>query len=64
MSHRYFDDEQKLDFAGSEPLLLDFENDSGVAIAYTLAGGLMEICGPLFWGALILGFLSAEFTPL
>ncbi len=26
-----------------------------------LAGGLMEVLGPLFWAVLIVGFLFAEF---
>ena len=32
-----------------------------LATAYLLAGGLMEVCGPLFWAILAAGFLLAEF---
>jgi hypothetical protein len=41
----------------SEPDLLD---DPALAAAYLVAGGLMEICGPLFWAVLVIGFLIAE----
>jgi hypothetical protein len=60
MSDRYFEQAQDLEFAGREPLPLDFGNAPGLAIAYLLAAGLMEIFGPLFWMALIMLFLFAE----
>jgi hypothetical protein len=40
---------------------LELPEDPAVEIAYRLAGGLMEILGPLFWAVLILGFLFSEF---
>ncbi len=43
--------------AASVPDLLD---DPALAIAYLLAGGLMEVCGRLFWAVLVVGFLIAE----
>ena len=42
---------------------LDLTNRPALAIAYLLAGGLMEFCGPLFWAALAVGFLFAQFSP-
>lgn len=39
---------------------LDLVDRPGLAIAYLLAGGLMEVCGPLFWAILAAGFLYAE----
>ena len=43
--------------AASKPDLLD---DPALAAAYFLAGGLMEVCGRLFWAILVVGFLIAE----
>ena len=43
--------------AAAEPDLL---NDPTLAAAYLVAGGLMEVCGPLFWAVLVIGFLMAE----
>ena len=40
---------------------LDLVDRPALALAYLLAGGLMEICGPLFWAILAAGFLFAEF---
>lgn len=39
----------------------DLTDRPALAIAYLLAGGLMEICSPLFWAILVAGFLFAEF---
>ena len=39
----------------------DLLDRPGLATAYLIAGGLMEICGPLFWAVLVAGFLFAEF---
>ena len=44
------------------PAELDLVNDPALAIAHLLAGGLIEVCGPLFWAALAIGFLLAEFS--
>jgi len=63
MSDRYFDEHQELDLTGHQSLHLDFEKYPGVAIAHVLAAGLMEIFGRVFWAALILLFLFAEFSP-
>jgi hypothetical protein len=41
---------------------LDFVDRPALATAYLVAGGLMEICGPLFWAILAAGFLVAEFS--
>jgi hypothetical protein len=43
--------------AAAEPDLLD---DPALAAAFLVAGGLMEVCGPLFWAVLVVGFLIAE----
>jgi hypothetical protein len=39
----------------------DLVDRPALAVAYVLAGGLMEICGPLFWAVLATEFLLAEF---
>jgi hypothetical protein len=44
-----------------DPRAPDLSDRPMVAIAYLLAGGLMEILGPVFWAVLIVGFLFAEF---
>ena len=62
MSDWYFEGEEERAFVGHEPLPLDFDSDPAAAIANILAGGLMEVCGPLFWGMLIVGFFSALFS--
>ena len=48
----------------AEPITpdLDLVDRPGLALAYLLTGGLMEICGPLFWSILGAGFLVAEFA--
>jgi hypothetical protein len=33
-----------------------------IVVAHLLAGGLIEICGPLFWGAIAIGWALAEFS--
>ena len=43
--------------AASEP---DLRDDPLLAAAYLVAGGLMEVCGRLFWAVLLIGFLMAE----
>ena len=43
--------------AAAVPDLLD---DPALAAAYLLAGGLMAVCGRLFWAVLVVGFLIAE----
>jgi hypothetical protein len=48
--------------AESERPALALPENEAVAIAELLAGGLMEVLGPLFWAVLIVGFLLAEFT--
>jgi len=35
-------------------------DDPALATAYLLAGGLMEVCGRLFWAVLVVGFVIAE----
>jgi hypothetical protein len=35
-------------------------DDPALAAAYLLAGGLMEVCGRLFWAVLVVGFVIAE----
>jgi hypothetical protein len=40
---------------------LDLIDRPALATAYLVAGGLMEVCGPLFWAILAAGFLVAEF---
>jgi hypothetical protein len=45
----------------SDPRVPDLSDRPVVAIAYLLAGGLMEILGPVFWAVLIVSFLFAEF---
>jgi hypothetical protein len=40
--------------------LPDVLDDPALAAAYLVAGGLMEICGRLFWAVLAVGFLIAE----
>jgi hypothetical protein len=59
----YFDEERELDFAARELALPNFKNAPALAIAYPLAGALMEICDPLFWMAVILPFLFSELSP-
>ena len=39
----------------------DLTDRPALAVAYLLAGGLMEALGPLFWAILVAGFLFAEF---
>jgi hypothetical protein len=41
---------------------LDLADRPALAVAYLLAGGLMELCGPLFWAILAVGLLFAEFS--
>jgi hypothetical protein len=43
------------------PRAPDLSDRPMITIAYLLAGGLMEILGPMFWAVLIVGFLFAEF---
>ena len=38
----------------------DLTDRPALAVAYLLAGGLMEVLGPLFWAILGAGFLFAE----
>jgi len=38
----------------------DVLDDPALAAAYLVAGGLMEVCGRLFWAVLVVGFLIAE----
>ena len=38
----------------------DVLDDPVLAAAYLLAGGLMEVCGPLFWAVLVVGLLIAD----
>ncbi|HEX6442718.1 MAG TPA: hypothetical protein VF007_11060 [Stellaceae bacterium] len=38
----------------------DLAERPSLAVAYLLAGGLMEALGPLFWAILGAGFLFAE----
>jgi hypothetical protein len=38
----------------------DLLDDPALATAYLLAGGLMEVCGRLFWAVLVVGLLMAE----
>lgn len=53
-----------IDHAPPEPAAVpDLLDDPGLATAYLLAGGLMEVCGPLFWAVLIVGFLIAGLPP-
>jgi len=37
-------------------------DDPALGLAYLLAGGLMEVCGPLFWAVLVVGFVFAELS--
>ena len=46
--------------AQSEPVPLDLSNRPVVALAYTIGGCLMDLFGPMFWAALIVGFFYAE----
>jgi hypothetical protein len=55
--------DQALTASAAEPVTpaLDLADDPTLAVSYLLAGGLMEICGPLFWTVLAGGFLFSEF---
>ena len=55
-----FDDSEQQTRA--DAVELDLGDDPALIAAHLLAGGLMEICGPLFWGALIVGWLFAAFV--
>jgi hypothetical protein len=47
--------------ADREHTVLAQPDDPALETAYWVAGGLMEVLGPLFWAVLIVGFLFAEF---
>ena len=42
---------------------LDFVDHPALAVAHLLAGGLLEILGPVFWAVLAAGFIAAECAP-
>jgi hypothetical protein len=49
-----------IDQAPEPAAVPDVLDDPALATAYLLAGGLMEVCGPLFWAVLVVGLLIAE----
>jgi hypothetical protein len=49
-----------IDKAPEPAAVPDVLDDLALATAYLLAGGLMEVCGPLFWAVLVVGLLIAE----
>ena len=46
--------------AGPEHSVPGLPYDPAIDTVYLLASALMEVLGPLFWAALIAGFLFAE----
>ena len=38
----------------------DFTDQPGIALLYAITGNLMELLGPIFWGALVMLFVRAE----
>jgi hypothetical protein len=42
----------------SDPGSPGTDDDPGLAIAYHVAGAVMDIAGPLFWAALVLAFAT------
>jgi hypothetical protein len=40
--------------------LVDLAGQPVIAFLYTIGGWLMDLFGPMFWAALIVGFLNAE----
>ena len=60
MLDSYFDDEKE--FPEQQPRLLDCDGDPVLAIVNILADSWFEVCGPLFWGTLIIGFFCAAFA--
>ena len=43
-----------------QPIAIDFSDRPTLALLYALSGWVMNFLGPMFWAALIVGFLYAE----
>ena len=60
MRYPIVDWEVRPNAAPSEPVPTDLSNRPVIALAYAIGDSLMELFGPMFWAALIVGFLYAE----
>ena len=43
-----------------QPVSIDLAGQPAIAFLYAIGGCLMDLFGPMFWAALIVGFFYAE----
>jgi hypothetical protein len=59
--HARYPKREPMAFPAEQPGELDFADQPLFAVLYTISAALFEFFGPMFWAALIVLFIQAEF---